>query len=151
MPELNKHEIKLYAEPISSDAGTAIGASYLAWHQITNSEKILPFADSLYLGPSYGYDDKEIGHLADTYNATLQKVEMTDVVKLMCEKNIVAMFQGRSESGPRALGNRRLMYDPTDPNGKDHVNKVKRREYFRPFAGTILAAVSYTHLRAHET
>ena len=139
LPELNKHGIKLYAEPISSDAGTAIGAAYLAWHQITNSEKTLPFADSLYLGPSYRYDNKEIGHLADTYNAKLQKVEMPDVVKLMCEKNIVAMFQGRSESGPRALGNRSLMYDPTDPNGKDHVNKVKRREYFRPFAGTILA------------
>lgn len=139
LDELNKHGIKLYAEPISSDAGTAIGAAYIAHHQITNSEKVLPFADSLYLGPSYAYDDKEIGHLADTYGATLEKVKMEDVVKLMCEKNIVAMFQGRSEAGPRALGNRSLMYDPTDPNGKDHVNKVKRREYFRPFAGTILA------------
>ena len=45
--------------------------------------------DSLYLGP-YGYDNKEIGHLADDYNATLEKVKMEDVVKLMCEKNIVA-------------------------------------------------------------
>ena len=40
---------------------------------------------------------------------------------------------------PRALGNRSILYDPRDPDGKDHVNKVKRREYFRPFAGTILA------------
>jgi len=36
------------------------------------------------------------------------------------------------------LGNRSLVYDPRDPNGKDHVNMVKRREYFRPFAGSIL-------------
>ena len=48
------------------------------------------------------------------------------------------MFQGRSESGPRALGNRSILYDPRDPDGKDHVNKVKHREYFRPFAGSIL-------------
>ena len=42
------------------------------------------------------------------------------------------MFQGRSDV-PRALGNRSIMYDPRDPNGKDHVNAIKRREYFRPF------------------
>jgi len=137
--ELNKHGINLYVEPISSDAGTAVGAAMFAWHEISKSETVLPFADSLYLGPSYQYDDVEIENTADKYNATLEKVEMADVVKLMMNKNIVAMFQGRSEAGPRALGNRSLMYDPTDPNGKDHVNKVKRREYFRPFAGTILA------------
>tara|TARA_B100001057_G_scaffold431456_1_gene458920 strand:+ start:2809 stop:4623 length:1815 start_codon:yes stop_codon:yes gene_type:complete len=136
---LKDMDINLYVEPISSDAGTAIGAAYIAYHNLTQSSQVMPFGDSLYLGLDYYYDNKEIGHLADDYNATLEKVEMEDVVKLMCDKNIVAMFQGRSEAGPRALGNRSLMYDPTDPNGKDHVNKVKRREYFRPFAGTILA------------
>ena len=48
------------------------------------------------------------------------------------------MFQGKSEAGPRALGNRSILYDARDPDGKDHVNVVKRREYFRPFAGSIL-------------
>ena len=48
------------------------------------------------------------------------------------------MFQGRAEAGPRALGNRSILYDPTDTNGKDFVNSVKGREWFRPFAGTIL-------------
>ena len=52
--------------------------------------------------------------------------------------NIVALYQGRSEAGPRALGNRSILYDPTDPNGKDHVNVVKGREWFRPFAGSML-------------
>ena len=47
------------------------------------------------------------------------------------------MFQGKSEAA-RALGNRSIMYDPRDPKGKDHVNTIKRREYFRPFAGSIL-------------
>ena len=61
------------------------------------------------------------------------------MIDLITDRNIVTVFQGRSENGPRALGNRSILYDPTDPNGKDHVNIVKRREYFRPFAGTILA------------
>jgi len=56
----------------------------------------------------------------------------------MTSKNIVAMFQGRSENGPRALGNRSLMFDPTFVDGKDFVNEIKHREYFRPFAGSIL-------------
>ena len=46
--------------------------------------------------------------------------------------------QGRSDAGPRALGNRSILYDPTDPDGKDTVNKVKGREWFRPFAGSML-------------
>jgi carbamoyltransferase len=54
------------------------------------------------------------------------------------------MFQGRSENGPRALGNRSILFDPTFEDGKDFVNLVKHREYFRPFAGSIL----YEH--AHE-
>ena len=48
------------------------------------------------------------------------------------------MCQGRSEAGPRALGNRSILFDPRNPNGKDIVNRVKKREYFRPFAGTVL-------------
>ena len=54
------------------------------------------------------------------------------------KKNIIAIYQGQSEAGPRALGNRSILYDPRDPNGKDYVNRVKQREWFRPFAGSIL-------------
>jgi carbamoyltransferase len=49
------------------------------------------------------------------------------------------LYQGRSEAGPRALGNRSILFDPTVPDGKDIVNRVKRREWFRPFAGSVLA------------
>ena len=65
-------------------------------------------------------------------------IKPKNVAKLISERNIVTIFQGRSEAGPRALGNRSILYDPTDPNGKDFVNKVKKREWFRPFAGTVL-------------
>jgi len=65
-------------------------------------------------------------------------VSYSDVCDLLVQKNIVAIYQGRCEAGPRALGNRSILYDPRDLNAKDHVNRVKKREWFRPFAGTIL-------------
>ena len=61
-----------------------------------------------------------------------------DVAKLITDKNIVALFQGRSEAGHRALGNRSILYDPRDPNGKNHVNIVKQREWYRPFAASVM-------------
>lgn len=66
------------------------------------------------------------------------KTDYVSVARLIADKNIVAIFQGQSEIGHRALGNRSILYDPRDPKGKDVVNKVKKREWYRPFAGTIL-------------
>jgi carbamoyltransferase len=61
-----------------------------------------------------------------------------DVAELIANKNIVALFQGRSEAGHRALGNRSILYDPRDINGKDYVNIVKQREWYRPFAASVM-------------
>jgi carbamoyltransferase len=68
----------------------------------------------------------------------LYNVTYSDVIDLILEQNIVSIFQGKSEGGPRALGNRSILFDPRNPNAKDIVNKVKNREWYRPFAGTIL-------------
>jgi carbamoyltransferase len=76
--------------------------------------------------------------LAEKYGAEIKQCDDAEIVDLLTSKNIVAIFQGRSESGPRALGNRSLLFDPRFKDGKDFVNGVKRREYFRPFAGSIL-------------
>lgn len=66
------------------------------------------------------------------------KASYSTVIDLLLDQNVVAIFQGKSEIGPRALGNRSLLFDPRNPNGKDIVNKIKKREPFRPFAGSIL-------------
>lgn len=68
----------------------------------------------------------------------LLDVDYSDVASRLADKKIVAIFQGRSEAGPRALGNRSMLYTPTDPNGKDYINKVKGRESFRPLAASVL-------------
>lgn len=139
LDQLKDEGINLFVEPVSNDAGTAIGAALLQYHRVTGSSDIRGKLENLYTGLSHMYTIDQIVDTADKYNAdSVTDATHKDVVELITNKNIVAMFQGRSEAGPRALGNRSILYDPRDPNGKDHVNEIKRREYFRPFAGSIL-------------
>ena len=138
LKDLEDLDINIYVEPVSNDAGTAMGAAMIMYHQLTNSEAVLDRTDCLYLGPKYDYKSQQLKAIAKEYNAEISDCSNEDVIDLITSKNIVAIFQGQSENGPRALGNRSLLYDPTDPNGKDHVNEIKHREYFRPFAGSIL-------------
>lgn len=138
LDELKDNNINLYVEPVSNDAGTAIGAAYLFYKSLEESYTINKKDDSVYLGPQYNYDNSEIEKLAQLYNANVEDVTHQTIIDLIISKNIVAVFQGRSENGPRALGNRSLIFDPTFEDGKDFVNQIKRREYFRPFAGSIL-------------
>jgi len=139
LQELEHEDINLYVEPVSNDAGTALGAALLQ-HQVVNKDMtVKPKLHDLYTGPAYEYDTEYITAVSEHYGATrIFEANHKDAVELITNKNIVALFQGRSEAGPRALGNRSILYDARDPNGKDHVNVVKRREYFRPFAGSIL-------------
>ena len=137
--ELKDEGINLYVEPVSNDAGTAMGAALLTYYRLSETKKVRGAVTDLYDGPEYTLTEDEIVEIANRYSVDrVVRVTNADIVDLITEKNIVAIWQGRSENGPRALGNRSILYDPRDPNGKDHVNMVKRREYFRPFAGSIL-------------
>ena len=138
LTKLKELGINLYVEPVSNDAGTAIGAAWIQYRNITLDNKNNGREDNVYLGPKYNHTETEITETATKYNGVVSDATHEDVINLMQEKNIVANFQGRSENGPRALGNRSLMFNPTFEDGKDWVNRIKRREYFRPFAGSIL-------------
>ena len=130
-------DVNLYVEPMSSDCGTAMGAAYITYARecpkLFRKKKIKKL-DNVYLGQSIKYD-------YELKEGEFRVCEVTPprVAELISEGNVVAICQGRSENGPRALGNRSILYDPRDPNGKDVVNKVKKREHWRPFAGTVLA------------
>ena len=132
----NLKDINLYIDPICFDAGISIGAAYYHYIQETgNNPPIQPLQNAY------------IGYQEESYNLSgleTQRVSYNDVVDLLLQKNIVALFQGKSEAGQRALGNRSLLFDPRNPKGKDIVNQIKRRENFRPFAGSIL------HEEAHK-
>ena len=123
-------DLNIFVDPISHDGGTALGLAQLV-HYTETKDKVKRPLTSLYLGPN----------TTTNYNLEgleTEKVTPANIAKMISEKNIVAMFQGRSEAGPRALGNRSILYDPTDPKGKETVNKVKGREWFRPFAGSMM-------------
>jgi carbamoyltransferase len=122
----NLKDINLYVDPICFDAGISIGAAY--YHTIDKS-KINPLRNA-YIG--YNEETYDLSNLETT------KISYDDVVKLLLQKKVVALFQGKSEAGQRALGNRSLLFDPRVSNGKDIVNQIKRRENFRPFAGSVL-------------
>jgi len=65
--------------------------------------------------------------------------DLDTVIDLLVDREqIVAIFQGKSEWGPRALGNRSILFDPRNPMAKIIVNSVKQREDYRPFAGSVM-------------
>jgi len=135
---LKDEGIEIYVEPVSNDAGTAMGAALYFYRKLTKDDTVHPQIDTLFEGPAYCYSNDDIESLVTKYNAVIEDCDDEKVVDLLTDKNIVTIFQGKSENGPRALGNRSIIFDPTYEDGKEYVNKVKRREYFRPFAGSIL-------------
>jgi carbamoyltransferase len=123
---------KLFVDPPAYDGGLSVGAAKLAYAQITGKK---PAAQkNYYLGPIPTYDG--LDKLPESFS--VKEATYKDVIDLIIDGNIVAMYQGRSEAGPRALGNRSILFDPRVKNGKDIVNGVKHREWYRPFAGTIM-------------
>jgi carbamoyltransferase len=127
-------DLNIYCEPISHDGGTSIGAAKYIYAKMNDLEEPMNPQTSIYYGPQYD---------PETYEDYLEGLEVSDtsyvdIAQLIRDGNIVTIFQGRSEGGPRALGNRSILFDPTIKDGKDIVNQVKRREFFRPFACSIL-------------
>ncbi len=95
--------------------------------------------ETIYYGPQYNPQSYE--HYINSLNDSRIEVASAtydDVARIIRDGNIVTIFQGKSEGGPRALGNRSILFDPTIKNGKDLINEVKHREFFRPFACSIL-------------
>ena len=134
--------LNIYCEPISHDGGTSIGGAYhVYYHDYFNKGKtIIPIKPpkDIYYGPQYD-PDTYLDHIEEYPEANVSDTSDKEIAKLIRDANIVTIFQGRSEGGPRALGNRSILFDPTVKDGKDIVNGVKHREYFRPFACSILA------------
>lgn len=73
----------------------------------------------------------------------INNVQYLDIIDLIEKNNVVAIFQGKTEAGPRALGNRSILYNPKDPNARETVNSIKKRELWRPFAASVL--LEYAH------
>lgn len=128
--------LNIYVDPLSHDGGTALGLALLLWH--LKSENTKPNKlKNLYLSAPPTYEDIDIV-LGKIDTLDIKDIKTEEVADLLIQGNIVSLFQGRSEGGPRALGNRSILFDPRIKNGKNIVNKVKGREWFRPFAGSVM-------------
>ena len=137
----------VWIQPAAGDAGGALGSALYLWNSLTFNEdsKIqkqnIDTMKGSYLGPSYSNDEVKV--MLDRMNATYQYMEeenlMDFVAKQISEQKIFGWFQGKMEFGPRALGNRSIIADPTSSLMQKNLNlKIKFRESFRPFAPAIL-------------
>ncbi len=126
----------MYVFPACSDSGIPMGLSLWGYHNFFKKSKRINF-DNAYTGKSYHKND--IIKLLTRFKIKYETKCNSDLAKIISEGNIVSLFSGKSEYGPRALGNRSILADPRDPNIRDLINiKVKHRELFRPFAPAVL-------------
>lgn len=124
--------------PNAGDSGLAVGAALYAYYQANPRAPIYPI-EHLYWGPEYSAEDIEKAlKLRRLEYRRVDDVERYAAARL-AEGKIVAWFQGRMESGPRALGARSILMSANAPENKDTINaRVKFREAFRPFCPSIL-------------
>ena len=132
---------KINVTPASNDAGCSIGA-VINFRESKNLNVDSNSIKSPYLGSSF--ENKEIEKTFQSLNLSkpiiLSHEDMIEKISgELAEKKIIAWFQGASEFGPRALGNRSFLADPRDDEIRNVLNsKIKKRELFRPFAPSIL-------------
>lgn len=143
LPEVER----MYVCPTASDESNAIGAAYYGYEKICR-EKGIPFdpqgVKDLYLGPEYS--DEEILNEYKLYSfrnrTDIERVGNMEreIAQLLARNFIVARFHGRMEWGARALGNRSILANPSDYRVVKKINEqIKNRDFWMPFAGTILS------------
>ena len=128
----------IYVCPIPYDAGLSIGCSQYIWHCIENRPRKYTNKNfTPYLGCSYSRQKIEQALLE--YDLTIESATDEEVLIRLKNKKVISVFGGGSESGRRALGNRSILADPSHDDMRDVLNqKVKHRDWFRPFAPSIL-------------
>jgi carbamoyltransferase len=133
----------VWIQPAAGDDGIAIGCAYYGYLGIMKRPRSFVMDDA-YLGIAYTGDAER--KALDRWLVRLETARTVsgdiclDAAKLLAQSNVLGWFQGRSEFGPRALGNRSILADPRTAEMKDKLNKrVKHRQAFRPFAPVVLA------------
>ena len=127
----------VFVPPAPGNSGCAVGAALLAWHQVQGQPR-QDAETASYWGPSYGRHD--VKDVLDNSKARYTIPNTSDrtvdtTIQLLEAGKIVGWFQGATEFGPRALGNRSLLASPWAEYVKENLNDyIKHREWFRPFA-----------------
>jgi carbamoyltransferase len=132
---------RTYIQPAAGDEGLAIGAALHTYHSVLKQSRRHDLKHS-YLGPEFS--DSRVQTALQGAGLLFRKLERSPLVEevaaQIADGNVVGWFQGRMEWGPRALGNRSIVAHPGLPSMKDVLNaRIKHREWFRPFAPSIMA------------
>jgi len=130
----------IYIPPATHDGGLTIGAAQYVWHHVLDNPRIV-WKDNFtpYLGRTYSREDVEKALSLRSDEIVFSESSDDDIILSLLNQEIVSVFGGGSESGKRALGNRSILADPRSSTMKDTINeKVKHRQWFRPFAPSIL-------------
>lgn len=128
----------IFIQPAAGDDGIAIGAAFQLHHKMTGAPRGFVLRDAR-LGPAY--DNAAIRAFLDGAKIPYETPANVEerAAELIASGLITGWYQGRMEFGPRALGGRSILADPTRPEMKDLLNQyVKHREDFRPFAPSCL-------------
>jgi carbamoyltransferase len=136
---------RLYLHPASGDDGTPFGAALLHWHdKLGNPKQSRSYKEAMYSCRTYDHEVRgTIQRYSQQVFATESKRYIHDTVDMIMSGKVIGWYQGASEIGPRALGNRSILADPRSATMKDYINRaIKKREAFRPFAPSILVEES---------
>lgn len=137
----------IWIQPAAGDAGGALGAAFAAFYLSFPWEKRMTTGFDHMRGSCLGpaFDGKDIEKMIHRFEACYEYIENFDELSAIVSRHIadgkvIGWFQGRMEFGPRSLGNRSILADPTNPAMQKILNqKIKYREGFRPFAPAVLA------------
>lgn len=119
-------DVEFYFEPVCDDTGLSIGASMYIYSLVTD-KRCVSNKTTFY----HGFD-----HDLSSYSG--EKAGVKEVASILQGNRSVGVFYGRAEAGQRALGNRSILFNPLNPDAKEIVNQIKRREWYRPFAAMVL-------------
>ena len=130
-----------WIQPAAGDEGLAVGAALHTYHSVLNQPR-RRHMNHAYLGPEFSAP--RIERALKSAHVAYRKLEREPLLEAVAgqiaQGNVTGWFQGRMEWGPRALGNRSIVAHPGLPDMKNVLNaRIKRREWFRPFAPSILA------------
>ena len=119
-------DINFYFEPNADDTGNSIGAALAIYKLNTQDNKTSPLTDTFY----HTMEDQD--------PIEGEPSSAREIAELLVKGRSVAIYDGNPEAGPRALGHRSILFDPRKADARDKVNLIKKREWYRPFAGIIL-------------
>ena len=124
-------DLNFFFEPLADDSGNSIGSALLMHYKIAKTNTKLNYKNTFFHGIKEDIP-KEYEHCTEDF-----------IVDSLLDQKSVAVYHGLAEAGPRSLGNRSILFDCRNKDAKSIINKIKNREWYRPFAAIVLEEDSY--------